>query len=349
MNIFSCSCDAAHPLYFDSLRCDCCDREVGFDPDTMRMRAVGEGGLRRCDNGSVHGVCNWLVSEDDALPLCRACRLNRVIPDLGDPQAPLYWARIEAAKRRALYGLMALGLDWNDGFAVGEGPVLRFRFMADRKPASGFEEPLADDAEPVYTGHNEGEITINLAEADEVQRTRIRTRLGERYRTLLGHFRHELGHYYYERLIAEQPDRLADFRACFGDPSLDYAQAMNAHYQRDPTEPHPEHISHYATMHPWEDWAETWAHYLHMMDGLDTAANLHLAVSGRDFASPFANGPTSASLETWVARWLRLAEAMNTLNRSMGLADAYPFVLNPAVQRKLEWVHARVGDSVPKR
>jgi len=59
-----------------------------------------------------------------------------------------------------------------------------------------------DGCTPVLTSHCNGLITLNIAEADDAERERRRVKFHEPYRTLLGHLRHEVAHYYWDRLIA---------------------------------------------------------------------------------------------------------------------------------------------------
>src|SRR5437868_9942335 len=132
------------------------------------------------------------------------------------------------------------------------------------------------------TGHKDGIVTMKVEEADDVTRVRVRTQMREPYRTLLGHFRHETGHYYWDRLIANS-DWLEPFRGLFGDERASYAEALDRHYQQGaPLDWQPQYVSAYATMHPWEDWAETWAHYLHMMDAVDTALGFGMSAREMD-------------------------------------------------------------------
>jgi hypothetical protein len=352
MKLFHCDCAKKNQLFFESVVCNSCGRMVGYSPEQGTMLSfelAEESGLwkttrnttlyRQCDNYSAHQVCNWMVPATDPNPLCRACRLNDVIPDLSQAHNIDYWRKIEAAKRHALYTTLALNLPLSSKHEDVELGLL-FRFMSDREPVSEFTEPL-DRQAPVFTGHNDGEITINLAEADDVARTRIRIKLGEAYRTLLGHFRHEIGHYYWFRLLENQPNSLPSFRAAFGDETLDYDTALQRHYNEGaPADWADSFISPYASMHPWEDWAECWAHYMHMLDTLETAQSFKLAL---DTPIPSTALPTYSRDEKTVGPlikdWIRLAVGMNALNRSMGMPDPYPFVLNNSVQKKLQYIH----------
>jgi hypothetical protein len=198
------------------------------------------------------------------------------------------------------------------------------------------------------TGHANGLITINLAEADDSERERQRRQMGEPYRTLLGHFRHEIAHYYWDRLVANTP-AIGEFRDIFGDEQQDYGEALQRHYAGGPPGNWPENfVSAYASMHPWEDFAETWAHYFHMVDTLETAAAFGLRVRPKvspDLATVIDFDPHSATMERIIDAWLPLAFASNSINRSMGLPDLYPFVLTPPVIVKLTYIHERIRAS----
>ena len=176
------------------------------------------------------------------------------------------WRALEAAKRRLIYALKRLGLPL-EAKREDAAKGLAFDFLADAGPG-----------QPVMTGHDDGLITINIAEADSAERERRRLELGEPYRTLLGHLRHEVGHYYWDVLVRDG-GKIEACRAVFGDESVDYQEALDRHYQTGaPAGWEENFVSAYATMHPWEDFAETWTHYLHMVDTLDTAASFGMAV-----------------------------------------------------------------------
>lgn len=273
---------------------------------------------------------------DDAHNLCASCRLTRTIPDLGVDRHLELWRRLEAAKRHLLYSLVALGLPIvgrEDDPARG----LVYDFFADSDADSEFIDPLPGQA-PVTTGHADGLITINIAEADDVARARMQEQMGEHYRTLLGHFRHEIGHYYGMRLVEPSP-RLAAFRQLFGDERIDYNAALGRHYEQGPAGNWRERfIARYALAHPWEHWAESWAHYLHMRDTLETAAD-HELIKPR----PWQHDATDFDALTY--QWTQLTLAVNAVNRSMGLPDAYPFALNAPARDKLAFIHAVVSDA----
>jgi hypothetical protein len=360
VKIFRCCCPARAVLFFESTHCTVCGRLVGFCPDSRALHAFDfdetQGlwvnaalpeGYRQCANYTEHGVCNWMIPASDVQPWCRACRCNEVIPDLSLPINLVYWRRLEAAKRYALYTLLELGLPFASQLEAPAGsPGLLFRFMSDRDASSEFTQPLAGFG-PIYTGHEHGAITINLAEADDIARTRARVRFGEGYRTLLGHFRHELGHYYWNVLIEPRQRLLREFRTVFGDERADYDSALQQYHAEGARSQWPDnYLSAYASMHPWEDWAECWAHYMHMIDTLETAGACGLALDGGPFEASSGPHPAKGVAmqgEALLNDWIRLAIAMNALNRSMGMEDAYPFVLTAPIRRKLIWIHRVIG------
>jgi hypothetical protein len=359
MQIFECDCGA--PIFFDNVRCLGCSRELGFLPERQVLSALdagkssgewkvlaAEGAIRRkCENYARENVCNWLVPLEDATPFCVACRLNETIPNLSDPNNRSHWAKLEASKRRLVYSILRLGLPLKSRAEDAKGG-LAFAFLAQADPSSP----------RVLTGHAGGLITINVAEADDVEREQIRMQMHESYRTLLGHFRHESGHYYFNRLIADTPWH-PRFRRLFGDESADYQRALARHYESGaPADWQDRHISVYASAHPVEDWAETWAHYLHIVDTIETSRAFGVARSEReDHLTPpqlFARDDGAATppgfmqlLRDWV--WLTLAA--NAINRSMGMRDINPFVLNAKVAEKLGFVHELVtaASAAPSR
>lgn len=354
MKVGRCAC--GNTLFFNNTICSSCGRTVGFLPDKLQMSALElidngyaaaldtKARYLACQNQLEHGVCNWFIPAPQGPGLCMSCRLNRTIPDLSIPQHLVYWRQIEQAKRHALYSLVQLGLPLRsklDDAAHG----LAFDFLADKDADSEFTKPLPDQ-EPVLTGHDHGVITLNVAEADPIARTRHRQQMGEDYRTLLGHFRHELGHYYWDQLIAGTPLE-ASCRALFGDERADYGEALARYYEQGPTADWPERfVSAYASSHPWEDWAESWAHFLHMTDTMETAADFGLILRRiPGDATPDASLlaiTLDADFAALMDQWLSLSVLANALNRSMGLDDAYPFVLTPTVRAKLQFVHDAV-------
>jgi hypothetical protein len=322
-------------VYFESVRCLGCGRNLAFDDASltivaMEAAAQGPRHRRHCGSASLelrycanerHGVCNWLAQSADCDALCFACGLNRHIPDLAEPGSLLAWGDLERAKRRLLYALRRFGLPIDGSLT---GARLTFDFVRNAK-----------------TGHADGIITVDLKEADAVERERQRQMLQEPYRTLLGHLRHECGHYVWPALKAHG-DLLDAFRATFGDERADYAQALERHHAVGPPQDWSQHfVSAYASAHPWEDWAETWAHYLHMVDVLDTAEAVGIKAPAVVGAPPLGQGDPyrEQAFELLIGRWIPLTLALNSLSRSMGHADFYPFVISDMTRRKLAFVH----------
>ena len=323
MKTFKCGA-CGNTVYFENVKCLRCGHALGFSSDKLEIRALTEieGGLyseyrkgpaslvRYCANAE-SGVCNWLVHDGSPSPFCTACALNRTIPDLSDPANLLAWGEFERAKKRLIYSLLGLGLPL-DGAAVGKAP-LNFDFISD-----------------ALTGHLDGVITIAVGEADSVERERQRKAMAETYRSLLGHLRHESGHYYWMLLI-EGTGNIGSFRQLFGDERESYGAALERHHAQGPPDDWTQrHVSAYASAHPWEDWAETWAHYLHMIDALDTAAGHRIEPQSGQFR---------VSFEALIKRWVPLTLALNDINRSMGHADFYPFVIPAMAVAKLDFVH----------
>jgi hypothetical protein len=319
-------------LFFENSLCLRCSTSLGFVPSGLELVALTDetlaaGDLRRCGNATV-AQCNWMLEAGDPGPLCRSCRLTRTRPGDGDAAGLAAFAKAEAAKRRLLFGLLDLGLEVDEGY-------LAF-------------DLLPSGSGPVVTGHENGVITIDLAESDDARREQRRTQLGEPYRTMLGHFRHEIAHYYWPILI-ERTGELERWRSLFGDERLDYDAALQRHYEAGPRPDWSDrHVSAYAAAHPWEDWAETFAHYLHIRDTLETAADFGLTVAGPPAAGagPSITAPApdagEGSFDAVVQNWLPLTYALNAVNRSMGRDDLYPFTLAPTVIDKLAFVHDRV-------
>jgi hypothetical protein len=291
---------------------------------------------RLCTNFVERQMCNWVVPIEDPHAFCVSCRLTTVFPDPANAEYQSNWFKLEAAKRRLIYSLLELSLPLTPRSEdAGRGLAFEFK-VPDSKP----------DAEPVLTGHANGVITINALEADDVERESRRQQLHEPYRTVLGHFRHEIGHYYWDRLIAGT-ERMESFRALFGDEQQDYAEALRSHYDNGPSADWQQSfVSAYASTHPWEDWAETWAHYMHLTDTLGTAAACGLILRPANPEEPVMKSPpktTHGDFDRLMRDWTALTYLLNNLNRGLGLADAYPFVLaGPAVE-KLRFVHETVS------
>jgi hypothetical protein len=341
MRLFSCpACGLV--VFFGNVACERCGAELGYEPVRNRMVArTPDAPWRMCGNHA-HGVCNWLLPADSTDELCRACRHNLVIPDLSAPDNVALWRKIEEAKHRVLYTVLRLRL-----------PLLDRTERPD--DGLGFQFLRADDPQSqVMTGHAGGLITIALVEADDAEREKRRAQLREPYRTLLGHFRHEIGHWYWDQLVKDTA-WLAPFTALFGDPAQDYAAALERHYAAGPIAGWQDHlISAYAGSHPWEDFAETWAHYFHMVDTLETGGSFGIVLSPRldrdqvlSTSLDFDVYARALPMQTLLDAWVALSSALNSFNRSMGLPDAYPFVLSPKVHEKLGFVHALIRGDPP--
>ena len=355
---FRCRC--GRPVFFGNTRCLACGTELGYDPEAARLLpllpAARAGTFkpwsaedeqapiyRRCANHASAMQCSWLIGAREArrFKQCRACRLDRTIPDLSLAENGVLWARVELDKQRLVAALIVLGLPVAS--RQSEDPQHGLAFDLLRNSAS---------PTPLLIGHADGVITLDVDEADDAHRESVRDAMQEPYRTMLGHLRHESGHYYWSRLVDGQPEWLEPFRRLFGDEREDYAAALQRHHTSGPPPDWAQrHVSAYASAHPWEDWAETWAHYLHISDTLDTALSFGLDAAHLDLlADPFPpsvlsqEGPASAPADDAaflgvVHAWVELASVLNELSRSMGERDFYPFVLPAAAVTKLHFVH----------
>ena len=304
------ACRCGRVVYFDNHSCGSCGRQLAFGPATLSMQAEADpgSGLVFCANRDAAIRCNWLA--DATGELCLACRSSEVIPTLSKPENLDRWRKLEQAKRRLIYDLLRLGLPV-------DSDQLRFVFKEDRRTNPDVHE------EHVSIGHAEGVITINAAEADEVYREEMRALVNEPYRTLLGHFRHEAGHYYFDMILDDEG--LAAARELFGDERQGYDEALRRYYREGPRAGWDNgFISAYASAHPAEDWAETWAHYLHMEAVLETAVTNDL------LTEPFG--------ADWKGTFVDFMIAVNEIMRSLGLADAYPFYVTPTVAAKIDFV-----------
>jgi hypothetical protein len=326
-------------LAFENSECLSCGSSLGFSLEQLALLVIAKGGDDSDHTGAVAAndyqlcanlyvaECNWLVPVKDPGGLCASCSLTIERPNDNDSVGLPEFARAEAAKRRLVVELHELKL-----------PIIG----RDQDPDYGLAFRLLSSAhERVITGHENGVITLDLAEGDDVHREQLRVEMEEPYRTLLGHFRHEVGHYYFYRLI-RTPEYRAQFTELFGDPDADYQAALDRHYSEGAPEGWKKNfVSSYATMHPAEDWAETFAHYLHIRDTLDTSASCGLAPAAATFDRP-PLGPSA--FPTIIEMWLPLSWSLNMVNRSMGHDDLYPFVLPPAVLNKMQFIHAVIDD-----
>jgi hypothetical protein len=355
MKIFACTC--GQPLFFDNTHCLACGATVAYDPTAHvlgALSAVGDGTwrmagdqrrpsprFRLCRHRDGAAACNWLIPSQAGADACLSCRLTRTIPNLSRPRNAQRLRDIESAKRRLLFALQSWGLPLEPK-RPGSPGGLAFDFL----------ESLPGEP-PVLTGHAGGVITINVAEADDDYREQHRDALREPYRTVLGHLRHEIGHYYWDELIRDTP-WLEPFRTLFGDERADYGEAMRRNYEQGPPPDWRDRfISGYAAMHPWEDWAETWAHYTHMRSTLQTVASFGLDTTHTPLAiTPFTadvlyrREPAREAHDflDWVNAWVILTAVLNETARSMGQPDIYPFVMNRTVVTRLHFVQCVVQE-----
>ncbi len=347
MEKFACT-RCGYAVYFENVRCLNCKSALGFLPEARQMVAVApepDGSLKAlgrpvpslplafCKNAA-QGACNWLTQKGEGTGYCAACVLNRTIPNLAEGGNLAAWREVERAKKRLVYSLLRYQLPM-DATRWGKGR-LAFDFLKDGT-----------------TGHLDGVITIDIMEADAVERERQRTYFGEPFRTLLGHLRHESGHFYWMVLV-EAAQRLQGFRMLFGDERQPYGEALARHHANGPPSDWAQHyVSAYASAHPWEDWAETWAHYLHIVDAIDTAEAE--AIRYLDGPRPFwgigsrrYDSYTNVDFNDLMKRWINLTLALNNLSRSLGRPDFYPFVVPAAAYQKLEFIHMVVHGKRPQ-
>lgn len=355
MQLFQCS-HCGQPVYFDNTFCASCGNQLGFDSTQLNMlslQTLPDGSIADnatgqhyhfCDNHQ-HNVCNWVIPDSDTATFCVACSLNRTIPDISKPAYLARWEVIERAKHRLVYSLLKWGLPVVSK-AFDEEKGLIFDFKSDEN---------SQDGKRVLTGHANGVITMNIEEADDVEREMAKNNMDEVYRTVLGHFRHEVGHYYWDILIDNGPF-LEEYRTIFGDERESYQEALEKHYQNGaPADWNVHFISAYASTHPWEDWAETWAHYLHIVDTLETGYSFGLSIQPIA-ARPEDRMSTSLKENAYFTKdfnqifdaWLPVTFVMNSINRSMGEQDLYPFVISEAVKQKLAFIHKVIHAYIPQ-
>jgi hypothetical protein len=342
-------CQCKRVVFFRNSRCLACNTPLGYEPFSYTLYPLKPGPTegtwllpnsrkrnpdlyRRCANIETAAGCNWLVPDGEG-SFCIACRLNRTIPDLTVPGNAELWHSIEVAKRRVISSLVAMKLPVRS--KVTEDPQCGVAFDLLASPPGGPR---------VLTGHDNGIITLNIEEAEDAHREQTRQAMGEPYRTLLGHFRHEIGHYYWDRLIRDGK-WLEPFRQIFGDERADYAAALNQLYSQGPAPGWPgQFVSAYAGTHPWEDWAETWAHYMHMLDTLATGMSFGIGRDSVDLPyEPFTEEvlwqSDSVGFLDILNSWIRLSTVLNEMARSMGQPDFYPFALPKAAAAKLQFIH----------
>jgi hypothetical protein len=351
MKAFACIC--GQPLFFSNLMCLACGRAVAYDPTAQVLGAIEPAGaglfqlaqdereprpaFRQCAHRPAAAACNWLVPASEPEAVCLSCRLTRTVPPLDRPKNAERLREIETAKRRVLYALQRLDLPLTPKRDADDNAGLAFDLL----------EAIPGE-QPVTTGHANGLITLNVAEADPDYREKNRDALAEPYRTLVGHFRHELGHYYWDRLVWES-EWLEPFRELFGDERASYQEALDRHYKQGaPADWSTRYISAYATMHPWEDWAETWAHFMHIRSTIETVASfgldtthtpLHFTPFTRDVLYRHRGAAPDEEFLGWINAWIVITATMNEVARSMGQPDVYPFVMNGPAVTKLHFVH----------
>lgn len=342
MKLFNCQ-NCGSTLFFENRTCETCGHALGYLPDLATLSALVASGdaftalaepwgrYRLCDNAR-YDVCNWLVDARAREQFCAACRHNRIIPGIAAVASMERWRRLEWAKHRLFYSLIRLGIPLSNRLDDPSDGLV-FDFLEERP------------GHRVMTGHDNGVITISANEADDGVRETVRHQMHESYRTLLGHFRHETGHWIWDRLVRDR-GRLDECRALFGDDRSNYQTALRRHYGDGPPADWPRYaISAYASAHPWEDFAETWAHYLHIMDTLETGCAFGISVhpttsTSGDLSTEVTLDPYDTDdFDRLLAGWLPLVFAVNSLNRSMGMPDLYPFVIGDTVRRKLAFMH----------
>lgn len=347
MKLFQCT-NCKNTVVFENNKCVNCGYLLGYSSYYNKIVALDTNASKwqvpelegktyeYCENYK-HKVCNWLVDVSRGRKFCLACSLNRTIPHILDDANLAKWKHIEIAKHRLVYQLLRFSLpvvskieDDLKGFC--------FDFLA--------REDLPEESKDTKTGHANGVITLLISEADPVIREQVKQQMAERYRTLLGHFRHEVGHYFWDLLIRDNPDILEEFRIIFGDESQSYADALTNHYNNGPQANWQQNfISKYASSHPWEDWAETWSHYLHLTDVLETAYNFGLRSNPKITAKQKIKMNASfdpykeTSFEKIMDTGIPLLFTLNSMNRSMGEDDPYPFIISEPVKNKLKFIH----------
>lgn len=340
MKVFECG-HCAYPLFFENNKCENCGHSCGYRDSDRKMLTFDPTGsslisdrekteYKYCKNKE-HGACNWLLEKNNEHEYCSACQLNRTIPNLSDQENFLKWKNLEVAKHRLIYQLQKTGLNLPSKMVNEDG--LCFDFVVKMSNPN------------IMTGHASGVITILLREADSVLREQIRKQLQEPYRTLIGHLRHEVGHYFWERLIVNKQENLRGFRVLFGNEEANYSDALQEYYKGGATDNWQESfISKYATSHPWEDWAETWAHYLHVMDMVETAHFFGLKVNPKESSKKMKTEVTfdpynKKDFEAIIRTCVPLSFAINSINRAMGISDVYPFIITPPVVEKMKFIH----------
>jgi len=335
-------CTCGQEIFPNNLFCEKCGRDLIFDPKSQTMWGgvcspegftahISQTPLqdpvvfKACSNRHSTVRCNWAVTQAGQSQ-CISCSSTRTIPNLDNEKNQKRWFELEKAKRQLFTTLLNLNLPIQNFHQKING--LAFDFLEDKRSNPNIA------IEHVLSGHCDGVITVNAMEADDDFLHMMKEQMGEYYRTLLGHFRHEIGHYYWD-IVIHTPQHLSTFRELFGDERADYDTALKHYYEKEqPKFRSHNYISRYASSHPHEDWAETWAHYLHIVDTLETAVSYGIS----------AYEPKTNDFDDWYSEWARVAQTMNALNRSMGLSDAYPFMITYSVSSKLKFIDQLIDE-----
>ncbi|WP_051946488.1 putative zinc-binding metallopeptidase [Verrucomicrobium sp. BvORR106] len=348
------TCECGTIVFFENTACVGCGRLLGYVPETGRIHsftqdassgnyrsgdpALKQRHYRACEHrGGVLG-CNWMIPTGEPVNQCQSCLLTRTYPDINIPGNDAKWAQAEAAKRRVASQLQRLGIPLVSQLLAPEGVCFDF-----------LQTPPGDA--PVITGHENGVITLNVDEADAASRELVRQQLGEEFRTLAGHMRHELAHYYWD-LLASDPAWLPAFRERFGDEQVDYGDSLTQYYGGGARLDWNQNcITPYASAHPWEDWAETFAHFLHLHEGVHVARTYGLEGGQLPFAiqkfdlkvlgSRVPKREARLFLED-INAWVKLSLLTNEMSRALGHPNSYPFVLNGPVVEKLWFVRQSI-------
>lgn len=313
MQVFHCPA-CGQRVYFENLFC-ACGAQLYYEPEAREMW----NDAAPCANRETI-QCNWAAIPGAAL--CRSCTMSAVLPALNVGVNQMLLARAERAKRWVLANLS----NWKWFTDADQGTRPRFQMLSENTGGQRTEQ--------ITMGHAGGNIVINVTEADELIRVQRQHQLGEQYRSMVGHFRHELAHFLFDRLSLSD-EFPAAFRAVFGDERADYSAALQQHYA-DPKSPGTGYITSYATAHPHEDWAETVAHLLHMVDFTDSFVSTGLMMDGvpQDYG-PYRDEDTNR-LMTIASK---VAIAINDINRALDNSDLYPFVVTPQIRQKIAFAH----------
>src|ERR1700722_3947990 len=160
MKVFHCD-HCRQLVFFENTQCTNCGRLLAYLPDLNAMASCEQQpdgtwaspwpmargrNYRLCQNYSEQSICNWAIPVSDPSTLCQSCRLTRIIPTLSQPGAISGWRKLEAAKRRIVYGLARLGLVLKSKTEDPQGG-LAFEFLTDANGSGGGT---------ALTGHNEG-------------------------------------------------------------------------------------------------------------------------------------------------------------------------------------------------